>query len=103
MARSLSQLQEILSEIPNVKEVYIQAPTDRPLQDPCIMIERGGLSDVKFADNTKYRLLRAYDVTIIDRAPDSNIPDQVEGLPYAEFNRFFRSDGLNHFVFQLYF
>lgn len=102
MARSLEELQELMGGLAGVEEAYIQAPTSG-LVYPCIMIERGGLSDVKFADNKKFRVLKAYDITVIVRAPDSGIPDLVEGLPYAEFNRFFRRDNLNHYVFQLYF
>lgn len=102
MARSLAELHDLLVGLDGVDNVYIQGPTTG-LEYPCIVVERGGLSDVKHADNEKYRLLKAYDLTVIDRAPDSGIPDQVEGLPYAEFNRFFRLNGLNHFVFQLYF
>lgn len=102
MARPLSELQALMAGLDGVEKAYIQAPTSG-MVDPCIVIERGGLSDVKFADNKKYRLLKAYDITVIDRAPDSAIPDQVEALPHAEFNRFFRLNGLNHFVFQLYF
>lgn len=102
MARPPSELQALMAGLEGVEKAYLQPPTEG-LKYPCIMIERGGLSDVKFADNKKYRLLKAYDITVIDRAPDSGIPDQVEGLPYAEFNRFFRLNGLNHFVFQLYF
>lgn len=102
MARALSELQALLKGLDGVKDAYIQPPTEG-MQYPCIMIERGGLSDIKFADNKKYRILKAYDITVVDRAPDSGIPDLVEGLPYAEFNRFFRLNNLNHFVFQLYF
>lgn len=102
MARTLSELKALMGGLDGVEEAYIQAPTSG-LKYPCIMIERGGLSDIKFADNKKYRILRAYDITVIDRAPDSGIPDLVEELPYAEFNRYFRMNNLNHFVFQLYF
>ena len=102
MARALSELQTLLKGLDGMKDAYIQPPTEG-LQYPCAMIERGGLSDIKFADNKKFRILKAYDITIMDRAPDSGIPDQVEGLPYAQFNRYFKSDGLHHFVFQLYF
>lgn len=102
MARPLSELQELLTSLEGVKDAYIQAPTEG-MQYPCVMIERGGLNDVKFADNEKFRILKRYDITVIDRIPDSDIPDLVENIPYTEFNRFFRANGLNHFVFQLYF
>lgn len=102
MARPLSELHDLMKSLEGVKDAYIQPPTEG-MQYPCIMIERGGLNDVKFADNAKFRILKRYDVTVIDRAPDSVIPDLVENIQYTEFNRFFRANGLNHFVFQLYF
>lgn len=101
MARPLSELQAMLKAIEGVKDAYIQEPTTG-LEYPCIMIERSS-SDVKPADNIKYFLKKSYTITVIDRAPDSEIPDHVEGLQLCRFDRFFRTDGLNHFVFQLYF
>lgn len=102
MGRSLSDLQELLKDLAGVKDAYIQAPTEG-MEYPCIMIERGLPSDVKHADNIKYLLKKAYTLTVIDRAPDSSIPDLVEGLPLSRYDRFFKVNGLNHFVFQLYF
>jgi hypothetical protein len=102
MARPLSELQALMKGLSGVEEAYIQPPTSG-MEYPCIMIERGLPSDVSYADNIMFLFKKGYTVTIIDRAPDSSIPDLVEALPYAEFNRYFRSDGLHHFVFQLFF
>lgn len=102
MARPLSELQVLVKSLDGVKDAYIQAPTEG-MEYPCVMIERASASDVKHADNIKYFLKKAYTLTIIDRAPDSSIPDLVEGLPLSRYDRFFKVNGLNHFVFQLYF
>lgn len=102
MARPLSELQALLKGLDGVIDAYIQPPTEG-MEYPCIMIERGSPSDVKRADNRIHILRKAYTVTIIDRAPDSAIPDLVEGLQYARYDRFFRTNGLNHFVFQMFF
>lgn len=69
---------------------------------PCIRYE---LDDAQtaFAGNTPYRLSWRYKVTVIDRNPDSQIPNQVAVLPTCTFDRFFVVDNLNHFVFTLYF
>lgn len=102
MARSPIELQGKLKAIESsVKDAYIQPPTS--LQYPCIMIERALPSDVHFADDIKYLFLKRYTITVIDRNPLSLIPDAVERLPYTEFDRQFETDGLNHFVFQMYF
>ena len=102
MARPLSELQALLKDLDGVQDAYVQAPTTGML-DPCIMIERGIPSNVSHADNLKYLIYKGYTITVVDRRPDSPIPDLVEALPHAEFNRFFRLNGLNHFVFQIYF
>lgn len=101
MARPLSELQSIMADLSGVKKAYIQPPTS--LEYPCIMIERGNPSDYSFADNVKYWLKKGYTITVIDRDPHSLIPDLVEGLPHSEFDRSFRTDGLYHTVFQLFF
>lgn len=100
MARPRLELQEILAGIEGVQEAYFQPKTG--LQYPCIVYERSD-SWIFGADNLKYLTKKRYSVTVIDRNPDSSIPDQVEDLPLSTFDRFFRLDGLNHFVFQLYF
>lgn len=102
MARPLSELQTLLKGLEGVEEAYIQAPTEG-MKDPCIMIERGSRSDLKHADNRIHLIKKAYTVTVVDRRPDSPIPDLVEGLQFARFDRFFRTNGLNHFVFQMFF
>lgn len=100
MARSQSQLHEVLVALTDASNVYFQPPT--PMAYPCIIYERSS-SKVSFADNVKYVLLKGYTITVIDRNPVSLIPDQVEALPHCRFDRFFKTDGLNHFVFQLFF
>jgi hypothetical protein len=97
MARRL-QLHNLLKQI--TANVYFQPPTT--MAYPCIRYEiDNARSD--HADNIPYRYLQRYKVTIIDRDPDSTIPDKVKDLPTCIFNRFFVADNLNHFVFTLYF
>ena len=102
MALPLSELQQLLKALEGVRDAYVQAPTEG-MEYPCIMIERGLPSSVWRADNGIHHLKKGYTVTVIDRAPDSPIPDLVEGLQYVQFDRFFRTNGLNHFVFQMFF
>jgi hypothetical protein len=72
------------------------------MEYPCILYERDGAS-AEYADNSLYRHAKRYQVTVIDRNPDTTISDEVERLPRCSFNRFFIADNLNHFVFSLYF
>jgi len=82
--------------------VYFQPPTNIRMDYPCIIYEiDGGRSER--ADNTLYRYTKRYQVMVVDRNPDSELPDRVIELPMCEFNRFFTADNLNHHVFTLFF
>lgn len=71
------------------------------MEFPCINAQRDR-SWVARADNVLYFWLKRYQVTVIDRDPDSPIPDLVEALDYCRLERFFVRDGLNHWVFVLH-
>lgn len=100
MAQPRSKLQALLKEItPNV---YFQPPNGLKLVYPCIFYARD-TAETSYADNGPYRHTKRYSVTVVDRNPDSLIPDKVADLPLCSHNRFFTSDDLNHDVFTLYF
>jgi hypothetical protein len=100
MARPRTELQDLLEEITG--HVYFQPPTNFRMQYPCIRYERDGTSS-QHADNELYRHAKRYQVTVIDRDPDTELADKVESLDYATFERFFPMDDLNHYVFTLFF
>jgi hypothetical protein len=97
---SRQALQSLLEEI--TEHVYFKPPSNLKMQYPCIMYKRDG-SDAKFADNRPYTHTKRYQVTVVDRNPDSELPDKVEELPLCTFNRHFQADNLNHYVFTLFF
>lgn len=82
--------------------VYFQTPTNSEMQYPCIVYKRDN-SRSRFANNKPYSHAKRYQVTVIDRNPDSELPDAVEGLSYCAFDRHFAADNLNHYVFNLFF
>jgi hypothetical protein len=94
------QLQTLLESI--AENVYFQAPTKGEMQYPCILYKRDN-SRTEFADNRPYARAKSYEVTVIDRNPDSELPDVVEDLPYCSIDRVFAAEGLNHYVFTLFF
>jgi hypothetical protein len=95
-------LHEILKGIAGVAEAYFQPPNGTDMVYPCITYQRDD-SYTEFANNKLYFGKKRYSVTVIDRDPDSTIPDAVEALPYTRFDRFFVVDGLNHTAFQTFF
>jgi hypothetical protein len=101
MGRRLD-LQKDLEKALGSKHVYFQPPANVHLEYPCIVYHRD-LVDELYADNFAYRRLKRYQVTVIDRNPDSPIPDRVAALPLCSFSRFFTSENLNHDIFTIYF
>jgi len=100
MGRSRLQLHELLVTLtPNV---YFQPPANVQMNYPCIVYKRGN-ADTQFAGNKPYAYTKRYMVTVIDRDPDSPIPDKVAQQPMCLFDRNYAANGLHHDVFNLYF
>jgi hypothetical protein len=96
------QLQSVLEGLLETSNVYFQPPASVKMVYPCIVYQRD-VSDTKFADNGPYSRKARYQVTVIDRNPDSEVPDRVAQLPLCTHIQFFAADNLNHDVFSLYF
>ena len=96
------QLQQRLEEIVGNRHVYFQPPANVQIEYPCIVYHRD-IAVTQFADDNPYRYTKRYLVTVIDRSPDSEIPDKVAKLPMCIHNRFFVAENLNHDVFILHF
>jgi len=97
-----SDLQDILKTLLGSDNVYFQPPATVQMAYPCIVYSRDN-AVVQHSDNLPYARKVRYQVTVIDRNPDSDIPDKVAALPLCSFNRAFVADNLNHDVFQLFF
>lgn len=80
--------------------VYFQAPSQ--LQYPCVIYERSKM-DSQFADDNPYIVNKRYTITVIDRNPDSMIPDIIAQLPQCISDRHFVSTNLHHDVFMMYY
>jgi hypothetical protein len=72
------------------------------MQYPCIVYTRD-TADTRYADDIPYRRVKRYQVTVIDRNPDSEIPDKVAQLKLCRHARSFPANNLNHDVFDLYY
>jgi len=96
------ELQSLLEAVLGSSNVYFQPPENLKMQYPCIVYNRDN-ADTKFANDQPYRITQRYQVTVIDRNPDSVIPSKVAFLPQCSFSRFFTADNLNHDVYNLYF
>lgn len=101
MAQRLD-LQGVLVVLLESDNVYFQPPPEVEMEYPCIVYHRERM-EISHADNAPYRNKKRYLVTVIDRDPDSEIPDRVATLPGVSYDRFFTTEGLNHDVFRLFF
>lgn len=95
-------LHEILCEILGSKNCYYSPPSNIRMQYPCICYNLSN-SETIFADNKSYMISKRYTITLIDEDPDSKIPERLLELPYCTSDRNYSEDGLNHFVFTMFF
>lgn len=102
MNRSRIDLHNILVNILGSNYVYYQPPETIQLKYPCIIYSLSRF-DTKFADDKRYRDLKCYDITLIDKDPESVFVDPIRNIKYCELTRSYTSDNLNHFHFILYF
>ena len=97
------ELHQILTEVLGSDEVHFQAPTNRRLTYPCIIyrIENG---DSRFADNKAYMYSTRYQITYIDREPDSDFAVRlIKRLPKCVYDQRYEIDNLYHDVLNLYY
>jgi hypothetical protein len=95
------KLQTILENLLGSDQVYFQPPENVKMQYPAIVYFRDR-AVTRHADNLKYMDHTMYEVTVIDRDPDSTISEKVRSLPKCSFERSFKQDGLNHDIYSLY-
>lgn len=95
------ELQATLKAILGSSNVYFQPPETLKMSYPCIVYELSKYQD-RNADNRLYGYHSQYQLTLIDRNPDSPFKDALHELPLTSLSSTFTADGLNHFVFTTY-
>lgn len=97
----LSLHEELCEVLGDSKRVYFSPPAH--MKYPCIRYDDNG-DEISYGDNTRYSVKRRWTVMIIDENPDSEIPAKLlEHFRYCTKDRVYASDGLYHFVFNLYY
>lgn len=95
-------LQELLETLLGSDKVYFQPPPNIQMVYPALVYKRDEIS-TEFANNKPYIHSKRYQITCIDRDPDSLIPDKIAALPFCVFANAFTANGLHHTVFTIYF
>lgn len=98
------KLHGILCDILESKNCYFSPPSSIQLNYPCFIYNAEG-ERTRHADNIRYFHRTPYSLTLIDADPESEIAERLfnSNLMYLRHDRTYVSDGLNHFVFTLYF
>lgn len=96
------ELQTLLESVLGSDSVYFKPPPSIKMSYPCIVYNRSRIQ-TNYANNSPYYLKKRYMLTVIDRDPDSLIPDKVSMLDTASFDRQYTDNGLIHDVFTIYF
>ena len=103
MASHRLELQTKLETILGTRNVYFQPPESIKIKYPCVLYSMENV-DIFKANNKKYLGFDRYQLKVIDYDPDSTIYDDIlNAFPYAEFDRTYTTDGLNHWVLTLYY
>lgn len=95
------ELHEKLVNILGNDHVYFQPPPSIRMEYPAI---RYNLQDIytSKADNLNYRKKKRYIITLIHKDPDNTIVDDLVNNNF-QFEQFYAKDGLNHYVFTIYY
>jgi len=96
------ELHELLCTILGSRNVYFQPPDNLQMVYPAIVYDISN-RESEHADDIPYIHRKQYTLIIIDKNPDSLIPDKIGVLPTASFKRSYKANNLNHNVYALYY
>lgn len=103
MSNSREKLSQILNGIEGVKKAYFQPPASVQMVYPCIRYSKSPPA-TKHADNVRYFGRDRYNLIVIDKDPDSEIPQRIlDTFEYCSIDRFYTANNLNHTSITLYF
>lgn len=100
-----AELHQILKSlyINGTPHVYYQPPKDARIDYPCIIYKLDDMPALH-ADNNPYKFGHKYQVSVIDRDPESPLRERIASLPTCRMKTSpYVSDNLHHFVFSLYY
>lgn len=84
------------------RNVYFQPPSSVKMKYPAIVYKLDDIRNIH-AENEVYISKLRYLVTYITDDPDSKLITDISKIPYCRFNRYYTSDNLNHYTYELYF
>lgn len=82
------------------RHVYYQPPETFKMTYPCIIYDLSR-DNLLHADDFAYARKKVYSVTIVDRDPDSEIPDSFSEMFNVGMERHYTADNLHHFIYTI--
>ena len=95
-------LHEVLCGLLESRNVYFQPREDVQMKYPAIVYALNDINSL-YANDGVYLSGRQYSVTFITKDPDSEQIDKIAALPTCRFNRHYKADNLNHYVYTLHY
>ena len=81
---------------------YFQPPESIEMKYPAVVYSLSNIEN-SFANDVVYLSIRQYTLILIDKNPDSPLVDKFICLPTCRFERVYKADNMNHFVFTIYY
>lgn len=95
-------LQGLLEELLESRNVYYQSPESVKMQYPAIRYSKKKIESV-YANNSKYLMRDCYELIVISRKPDDPVIKRLLALPYCSYDRQYIADNLYHDVLTIYY
>ena len=95
-------LQALLEDLLGSRNVYYQPPESVKMNYPASVYSLDNIEKT-YANDGVYLFNRRYSVTVIDKNPDTDLVRKILELPMSRFDRHFKNDNLNHYIFNMYF
>ena len=95
-------LQGLLEELLESRNVYYQSPESTKMQYPAIRYSKKNIQSV-YANNSKYLMRDCYELIVISRNPDDPVIKRLLALPYCSYDRQYIADNLYHDVLTIYY
>lgn len=99
--RARLDLHQVFKDL-GIKNVYFQPPETLKMSYPCL---RYHLNDIyaRHANDLPYQQTRTYEAIYIDSDPDNEMYEKIANLPMCRLTRTYVSDGLNCYVYTIYY
>lgn len=96
------QLQAELTNNVGIPFAYFQPPESVRMSYPCVRYNLANKMQ-RHAGNEMFYTKDAYNLILMDYDPNSEYVDKLLALRYCKLDRTYAKDGLNHWVFTLYY